>query len=134
MKAKGGFNMGIGKNIEKYRKRKNLMQKELATLLGVTPQAVSNYESDISSPKEPILFKILDVLEITPNELFTGIDETKKSPAPEGTGEKEFILLDETNDLLVELGYIQKGQQLSDADLAFLEHWIGLLDAWFRGK
>ena len=59
-------------------------------------------------------------------------DETEKSPAPEGTGEKEFILLDETNDLLVELGYIQKGPQLSDADLAFLEHWIGLLDAWFR--
>ena len=61
-------------------------------------------------------------------------EETKKSPAPEGTGEKEFVLLDETNDLLVELGYIQKGQRLSDADLAFLEHWIGLLDAWFRGK
>ena len=64
----------------------------------------------------------------------SSVVETKKSPAPEGTRDKEHILLDETNDLLVELGYIQKGQQLSDADLAFLEHWIGLLDAWFRGK
>lgn len=61
-------------------------------------------------------------------------EQTKKSPAPEDAREKEFILLDETNDLLVELGYIHKGQQLSDADLAFLEHWIGLLDAWFGGK
>ena len=128
--------MGIGANVKKFRTRLGIDQKTLASKLGVTTGAVSNYENDVSSPREEILYKMFEVFGVTPNELFEGCyeEETKKSPAPEGAGEKEFILLDETNDLLVELGYIQKGQQLSDADLAFLEHWIGLLDAWFRGK
>ena len=121
--------MGIGKNIEKYRKRKNLMQKELATLLGVTPQAVSNYESDVSSPKESILFKMLDVLEITPNELFTGIDETKKSPAPEGA--KDEISVDDMKYLLNALGYGDNVDNLSDKDVEFLSGIFSLLDAWF---
>lgn len=59
----------------------------------------------------------------------------KNSPAPEeGTEEKEVILLDETNAILVEMGYIRKGEQLSDADLAFLEHIGGLMNAWFSSK
>ena len=127
--------MGIGSNVKKYRTKLGMDQKTLATKLGVTAGAVSNYENDVSAPKEEVLYKMFEVLNVTPDELFAGCySETKKSPAPEGAREKEFILLDETNDLLVELGYVQKGQQLSDADLAFLEHWIGLLDAWFRGK
>ena len=126
--------MGIGKNIEKYRKRKNLMQKELATLLGVTPQAVSNYESDISSPKEPILFKLLDVLEITPNELFTGIDETKKSPAPEGTEDDEKVqeVVQGLTRLLVEAGWIAPGADLTDAQLRTLASYVIGLNAYFN--
>ena len=126
--------MGIGKNIEKYRKRKNLMQKELATLLGVTPQAVSNYESDISSPKEPILFKILDVLEITPNELFTGIDETKKSPAPEGTEDEEQAideLEEELRSVLLKHGLLHGGDITPDQN-AFLKHVFALILAYFQ--
>ena len=127
--------MGIGSNVKKYRTKLGMDQKTLASKLGVTAGAVSNYENDVSPPKEEVLYKMFEVLKVTPDELFAGCySETKKAPAPEGAREKEFILLDETNDLLVELGYVQKGQQLSDADLAFLEHWIGLLEAWFHGK
>ena len=125
--------MGIGSNVKKYRTRLGMDQKTLASKLGVTAGAVSNYENDVSAPKEEVLYKMFEVLNVTPDELFAGCySETKKSPMPEGTGEKEFILLDETNNFLVELGYIQKGQDISDADLAFLEHWFGLLEAWFR--
>ena len=41
------------------------------------------------------------------------------------------ISLEESNKLLVALGYITEGEDLSDADLAFLTHIIALLDAWF---
>lgn len=54
----------------------------------------------------------------------------KKSPAPAETGTEE-IALEESNNLLVALGYIQPGEQISDDDLSFLTHVIGLLDAWF---
>lgn len=119
--------------IKEAREKANLTQTELAARIGVAPNTFCGYENGLHDPKSKLLVKIAAECGTTVDFLL-GLDETKKSPAPEGTGEKEFILLDETNDLLVELGYIQKGQQLSDADLAFLEHWIGLLDAWFRGK
>lgn len=54
----------------------------------------------------------------------------KKSPVPAeaSTGE---ISLEESNNLLVALGYIKPGEQISEEDLMFLGHVIGLLDTWF---
>ena len=40
--------MSIGKNIAKYRKAAGMTQEELGTSLGVTNQAVSKWESEIS--------------------------------------------------------------------------------------
>lgn len=57
--------------------------------------------------------------------------ETKKSPAP-AEAETEEVSLEETDRLLVALGLIKEGEQLSDDDLAFVGHIVGLLDAWFR--
>jgi transcriptional regulator with XRE-family HTH domain len=59
--------------------------------------------------------------------------ETKKSPAP-AEAETEEVSLEETDRLLVALGLIKEGEQLSDDDLAFVGHIVGLLDAWFRKR
>ena len=40
--------MSIGKNIAKFRKAKGLTQEELGAKLGVTNQAVSKWESEVS--------------------------------------------------------------------------------------
>ena len=42
--------MSIGKNIAKYRKAKGLTQEELGTMIGITNQAVSKWESEVSMP------------------------------------------------------------------------------------
>lgn len=128
--------MTFGERLVHYRMKKQLTQKALAENLGITPTRLNYWEKDKRQPDVEMIRLLSSVLGVSADILigYKEDPETKKAPVPEGTGEKEFILLDETNDLLVELGYIQKGQQLSDADLAFLEHWIGLLDAWFRGK
>lgn len=60
--------------------------------------------------------------------------KNENTPAPEGEEVKEVVSLDETNALLVDMGYIREGEQLSLADLVFLEHIGGLMDAWFSGK
>lgn len=126
----------LNDRLKEARIRAKMTQKQVAEKIGIATTTLSGYERGASDPDVGTLCRLMETLGTDANFLYQDYnqDETKKSPAPEGTGEKEFILLDETNDLLVELGYIQKGQQLSDADLAFLEHWIGLLDAWFRGK
>lgn len=59
--------------------------------------------------------------------------ETKKSPAPV-EAEAEEVSLEETDRLLVALGLIKEGEQLSDDGLAFVGHIVGLLDAWFRKR
>lgn len=59
--------------------------------------------------------------------------ETKKSPAPD-EAETEEVSLEETDRLLVALGLIKEGEQLSDDDLAFVGHIVGLLDTWFRKR
>jgi transcriptional regulator with XRE-family HTH domain len=127
---------GICEKLKELRKQNGLSVQDVLDKLqdyGITvgDKAFYHWEAGRRQPDADTFFALCQIYGVDSFDVFK---ETKKSPAPEGAGEKEFILLDETNDLLVELGYIQKGQQLSDADLAFLEHWIGLLDAWFRGK
>ena len=62
--------MSLGSRIKELREDKNISRSKLADLLGVTVGAISNYENEISSPKEPILFKIMEVLNCDANYLF----------------------------------------------------------------
>lgn len=57
--------------------------------------------------------------------------EQEKAPASE---QEPLISMEASNRLLVELGFIREGEQLSDDDLAFLTNVIGLLDNWFSRK
>lgn len=67
--------MSIGKNIAKYRKEKNLTQEELGEKLGVTNQAVSKWESEVSMPDVMLLPEIATALNITLDDLY-GIVKT----------------------------------------------------------
>ena len=62
--------MSVGSRIKELREDKEMSRSELADKIGVTIGAVSNYENEVSSPKEPILFKIMEVLECDANYLF----------------------------------------------------------------
>lgn len=62
--------MSIGSRIKELRENKNISRNDFATMIGVTVGAISNYENDVSSPKEPILFKIIEALECEPNYIF----------------------------------------------------------------
>ncbi len=69
--------MSIGKNIAKYRKAKGLTQEELGTKIGVTNQAVSKWESEVSMPDVMILPKIATALNITLDDLYGIAKEPK---------------------------------------------------------
>lgn len=58
------FSAGIGGNIKTLRMRKQLTQKDLAAVLGISPQAVSRWEHGITCPdifSLPMLARLLDV-------------------------------------------------------------------------
>ena len=65
-------NNTLGQRIAYYRGLKNLKQNELADILGVSAQAVSKWEKDISCPDISILPMLAQTLNVTIEELLTG--------------------------------------------------------------
>lgn len=62
--------MSIGSRIKEARERAGLSQVELSKILKVSKGTIGNYESDISSPKDTILFRLCKVLNVDPNFIF----------------------------------------------------------------
>lgn len=62
--------MGIGYRIKEARERLGLTQTELGTMIGVTGSAITNYEKENSHPKEQIIYKLMETLNVDANYLF----------------------------------------------------------------
>lgn len=110
-----------------------------------------------SVPRTPVLHKMADYFNVTTDYLLGNVDlpflsedergildidlyaitETKKpTPVAEDgrNAERKQLTLEESNRLLVAMGFIEEGQDLSDDDLAFLTHIIGLLNNRFSKR
>lgn len=62
--------MGIGYRIKEARERLGLTQTELGNIVGVTGSAITNYEKETSHPKEQIIYKLMEALNVDANYLF----------------------------------------------------------------
>ena len=75
----------LGERIAEKRKEKGLKQDELAEMLGVSAQAVSKLENDVSYPDIMTLPLLAERLGCTVDELLTGREEPKAAVlVPEG--------------------------------------------------
>lgn len=59
----------LGKKINELRKQRNMTQDELAERMGVSPQAVSKWETDLSIPDLPVLISLADFFHLSLDEL-----------------------------------------------------------------
>ncbi len=75
----------LGSRISELRKQKGYTQEDFSQLLGVTAQAVSKWENDVSCPDIMLLPKIAQLLGTTTDELLSGApakaSESKPAPA-----------------------------------------------------
>lgn len=62
--------MSFGSQMRLRREELGLSRAQLAEELGVSSSAISNYENGLSSPKEDILLRLFDALQIDPNYLY----------------------------------------------------------------
>lgn len=127
------MSIDIASTLKKKRKELGMSVNELLTHLKDAGIVVSNktvygWESGHRQPDADTFIVLCRILGIE------SFDETEKSPSAEESAQGDQVTLEESNRLLMALGYIQEGDDLSDEDLAFLSHIVGLLDAWFRSK
>lgn len=75
----------VGKRISRLRREKGITQDEIAEKLGVTPQAVSKWENDISYPDILLLPKLAKILGVTVDHLLSEniTNETRVLPKEE---------------------------------------------------
>lgn len=83
----GEINMTLGNKISKKRKENNYTQEQLAEILGVSRQAISKWESDITYPETEKLIRLselfhcsLDYLLKDAEETVDGNDSNEKTP------------------------------------------------------
>ena len=72
----------FGQRLSRFRKAKGLTQEDVAKQITISPQAVSKWENDISSPDILELSTLADILGVSVNELL-GREENKKEVAEE---------------------------------------------------
>lgn len=82
-------NKEVGRFISDCRKEKNLTQKQLAEMLGVTNKAVSKWETGEGYPDITLLPKLSDALNVSIDELLLGKKEKQIEVAVEKVEKKD---------------------------------------------
>ena len=90
MKGKEKMKKTLGERIAEKRKAKGYKQEELAEMLGVSVQAVSKWENDISCPDIMTLPTLARRLGCTVDELLTGKEEVKEAVLVPESERKDF--------------------------------------------
>lgn len=127
--------MALNDVINAAKKRKNMTNNDLAEVTGLTLSNIDKITSgNNDNPKLSTLQAICKALDLTLDDLVEPFPKKAKTPAPEEPEAGDHVTLEETNALLVSLGYIKPGEDLSDRDLDFLSGIIKLLDAWFAER
>lgn len=80
----------LGERIAEKRKAKGLKQEELAEALGVSAQAVSKWENDVSCPDIMTFPSLARKLGCTVDELLVGKNEEKEATLVPSTERKDF--------------------------------------------
>ncbi|MDD7735274.1 MAG: helix-turn-helix transcriptional regulator [Bacillales bacterium] len=63
------MNETFGQRLARLRKEKGFTQEDIADKINISPQAVSKWENDISSPDIQTLIKLSDIFEVSLDDL-----------------------------------------------------------------
>ena len=88
--------MSFGEQLRRRREELGISRTELATRLGVTKSPVGNYETGVSAPKEEVLLRLFDALQVDPNYLYR---DSFRFSAVSSLSEEEQHLVSQYRDL-----------------------------------
>lgn len=119
--------MEFYEELKAARIKAGLTQQQIADKIGITKSTYCGYETAKRNPDPQRIKQLAKVLHISADTLLdTGIEKEKApAPAKAETGE---ITREMSIELLKALGLLDQSGNLSDDDLAFLAHIVGLLE------
>lgn len=119
--------MEFYEELKAARIKAGLTQQQIADEIGITKSTYCGYETAKRNPDLQRIKQLAKVLHISADTLLdTGIEKEKApAPAKAETGE---ITREMSIELLKALGLLDQSGNLSDDDLAFLAHIVGLLE------
>lgn len=122
--------MSFGKRLVFYRNQAGYNQKQLAEKLNILPTRLNYWEKDKREPDVEMIKALASALCVSSDELL-GIK--KESPKPEGTEDSQDIesIACALENILIQLGFIQSGEDITDADYRFLRSVVALIQAYF---
>lgn len=114
----------FSKNLSNLLSDQKKTQVDVAEALGVSTSTVSSWCTGEKMPRMDKVERLAKYLSVGKSDLL----EENKSPVPkrEAGDTREWL-----EDLMVDKGYIKRGEDISDNQAKFLIHLTGLLDAWF---
>ena len=125
--------MEFHEELKAARIKTGLTQQQIADKLGITKSTYCGYETAKRNPDPQRIKQLAKVLHISADTLLdTGI-EKEKAPASTEAETRE-ITREMSIELLKALGLLDQSGNLSDDDLAFLAHIIGLLEWRFGNR
>ena len=81
----------FGQRLSRIRKEKGLTQEDIAKRIVISPQAVSKWENDVSSPDILVLSSLADILGVSVDELLGRENGTSQEPRQERKEERETV-------------------------------------------
>lgn len=119
--------MEFYEELKAARIKAGLTQQQIADEIGITKSTYCGYETAKRNPDPQRIKQLAKVLHISADTLLdTGIGK-EKAPAPAEAETRE-ITREMSIELLKALGLLDQSGNLSDDDLAFLAHIVGLLE------
>lgn len=117
--------MDFHEELKAARMKAGLTQQQIADTIGITKSTYCGYETAKRSPDPARIKQLAKVLHVSADTLLG--TQTEKSPAP-AEAETGEITREMSIELLKALGLLDQSGNLSDDDLAFLAHIVGLLE------
>lgn len=125
--------MEVGELISLFRKQSGMTIDELAAKSGVPKGTLNKIIGGVTkAPTLDNMKSIAKALGKTLADFDDSLTDTKNPPSTaEAAPGEESVSSEEVREVLQALGLIREDLELSDSDLVFMDHIIGLMDAWF---
>lgn len=118
-------NVKIGKFIAECRRSKNLTQKQMAELLGLSNKTISKWESGAGSPDISNLSEVAKVLDISVDELLNG--ERKSEQINDTVNENNSVKPQVATSRMITIALVLLGLSIGSilGILAYNHGWLG---------